>query len=346
MHRGDTEVAEDDSCGPCDSAIPAFQHLRVIVTLRRHKSTASASISRVYIRFRIVILSVMADAATRKTPRLRFLERMPMMRMLDTVNRLLPGLGRLTIRLWYQYMTRLDQNADMIFMNYGYAELDSAAPALALQAPDEKTRLCTQLYHHVAGSVDLRGRDVLEIGCGRGGGASYIARYLGTRSMTGVDIAEQATRFCCRFYDLPALKFQQADAEALPFPDGSFDAVVNVESSHCYPSMIRFVHEVHRVLRPGGYFLIADRRDRRDIAHLRAQLTGDNFEVVRETDITPNILRALDLDDERKLTLIYTHVPALVRKAFKQFAATRGTSLYESFRDGRWEYRSFVLRKT
>jgi ubiquinone/menaquinone biosynthesis C-methylase UbiE len=42
------------------------------------------------------------------------------------------------------------------------------------------------------------------------------------------------------------------DAENLPFPQVSFDAVINVESAHCYGSIERFLAEVHRVLRPGG----------------------------------------------------------------------------------------------
>ena len=40
------------------------------------------------------------------------------------------------------------------------------------------------LYHHVATSVDLAGKDVLEVSCGRGGGASYTDGYLPVRDNT------------------------------------------------------------------------------------------------------------------------------------------------------------------
>jgi SAM-dependent methyltransferase len=50
----------------------------------------------------------------------------------------------------------------------------------------------------------------------------------------------------------------QGDAEALPFDDGSFDAVINVESSHNYPDLAKFLSEVARVLRPGGHFSHVD----------------------------------------------------------------------------------------
>ena len=71
---------------------------------------------------------------------------------------------------------------------------------------------------------------------------------------------------------MPGLAFEVGDAERMPFPDASFDAVVNVESSHCYPSMPAFLSEVRRVLRPGGHFLYADLRPRTDLPARRAEL--------------------------------------------------------------------------
>jgi ubiquinone/menaquinone biosynthesis C-methylase UbiE len=267
------------------------------------------------------------------------------MRTLDLVYRLAPAAGKLLIKLWYQHMSRLDRNAEMVFMNYGFADIDSSASGPALDEKDEADRYCIQLYHHVAGAVDLEGRDVLEIGCGRGGGASYITRYLSPGSMTGVDVAHKAVSFCSGHHRHERLAFCHGDAEALPFPDNSFDAIVNVESSHCYGSMRRFLDEVYRCLRPDGYFLFADRRDRRHVDIMRGQLRRAGFNVVREQNITRNILRALDLDDERKVSRIDDGVPWFLRKAFKQFAATRGTSLHRAFQNRSWEYLSFVLSK-
>jgi ubiquinone/menaquinone biosynthesis C-methylase UbiE len=273
------------------------------------------------------------------------LERLPMMGMLDLLYRISPRLGRGVVHAWYQTMSRIAPTTEMKFMNYGYSDLDVAAPLLTLEEEDELDRYCIQLYHHVAGAVDLRGRDVLEVGCGRGGGASYIARYLRPASMHAIDLAERAIQFCRRHHVAANLRFQTGDAERLPFVDASFDAVVNVESSHCYGSMPRFLSEVRRVLRPDGHLLIADRREHRGIGVLREQLVTAGFHLVRETRITPNILRALDLDNDRKVRKIDNGVPVLLRRAFKQFAATRGTSLYDSFREGTWEYMSFVMRK-
>jgi SAM-dependent methyltransferase len=269
-----------------------------------------------------------------------------MMRILDLTYRLAPGVGLAVTRAWYHYISRLDKSARMVFMNYGYAHLDPAVPEPVLHEMDESDRYCIQLYHHLAGAVDIAGRDVMEIGCGRGGGASYIARYLKPGTMTGMDIAAEAIDFCNRHYREDGLAFRHGDAEALPFPDHSFDVIINIESSHCYASMRRFLSGVHRCLRPNGLFLFADRRDRRQVEVLRRQLKSGGFEELRMQNISANILGALDLDDRRKLALIDDGVPWLFRKLFKQFAAVRGTSLYRSFQNQNWEYLSFILRKS
>jgi ubiquinone/menaquinone biosynthesis C-methylase UbiE len=233
----------------------------------------------------------------------------------------------------------------MVYMNYGYADLDPAAQPLALADADRTHRYCIQLYHHVVGSIGLDGQDVLEVGCGRGGGASYIKRYLKPRSLVGADFSDQAIKFCARYHRASGITFLPGDAEALPFHADTFDAVINVESSHCYSSMDRFAAEVYRVLRPGGYFLYADFREEGAIDALRQLLTQAGFAVCVEQNITPNVVRALDLDNDRKLELIQRHAPKLIRNRFAQFAAIRGTEMYECFRTGQLDYRSFVLRK-
>lgn len=81
-------------------------------------------------------------------------------------------------RKWYEHMSSLHLDADVLLVNYGWASLDPTASALTLRPEDEPNRYCTQLYHCVASVVDLCGLDVLEVGCGRGRGASYVMRYL------------------------------------------------------------------------------------------------------------------------------------------------------------------------
>ena len=148
---------------------------------------------------------------------------------------------------------------DTAFLNYGYAKLGDDGDEASSRNRDGD-RFGVQLYERVRGGVELTGKDVLEIGCGRGGGTAYLFESHRPRNMTGLDLAGSAIARCRRDHARPGLTFLQGDAEALPFADASFDVVVNVESSHCYPDVPGFLREVHRVLRPGGYLLLADVR--------------------------------------------------------------------------------------
>jgi ubiquinone/menaquinone biosynthesis C-methylase UbiE len=263
----------------------------------------------------------------------------------DLAMRISPTARQRIIRFWYQLLSRLDTKDFLLFMNYGYAHLDTTPP-LALQAEDEPNRYLIQLYHQVANPIDLRERDVLEVGCGRGGGAAFLARYLGPQSMTGVDLSDQAIRFCAARHGSTGARFVPGNAEHLPFGAQTFDVVINVESSHCYGSTEQFLCEVERVLRPGGYLLYTDFRDHDQLEHWRSQIAAAGFCIQDERSITTNVVRALDLDHDRRQALIERHMPQLIRKRFGSFAGLRGSPIYEDFRTGRLEYRYFVLRKS
>ena len=54
------------------------------------------------------------------------------------------------------------------------------------------------------------------------------------------------------------VKLLLGDSEALPFPDNTFDVVYCNDSFHHYPAPMNVLREVHRVLKPGGTFLMGD----------------------------------------------------------------------------------------
>ena len=163
-----------------------------------------------------------------------------------------PLLKKKLWRAWYNYLARAIRAPDWCFMNYGFADRESSY--LQLEPGDEQDRYCIQLYRHVAGAVDLTRRNVLEVGSGRGGGASFVKRYLNPARVTGVDLCESAVDFSMSRHRVEGLHFRVGDAEHLPFDNESFDVVINVESSHCYPRLSTFFLEVRRVLKLGGHF--------------------------------------------------------------------------------------------
>lgn len=161
-------------------------------------------------------------------------------------------------QLWYPFLTRRLHGEEVLFLNYAYEE--EPPMAIPLAPGDEPNRACIQLYHHVAAQVDLRGKNVLEVSCGHGGGASYLSRTLQPKHYTALDLNPAGINFCRQHHHVDRLNFAQGDAEKLPFEPDTFDVVINIEASHCYPDFPRFLAEVARVLQPGGHFLYADFR--------------------------------------------------------------------------------------
>jgi SAM-dependent methyltransferase len=216
---------------------------------------------------------------------------------------------------------------------------------LKLEKEDEYNRYCIQLYDHVVNSVDLENKTVVEVGSGRGGGADYISRYYKPKEYTGVDISNEVIQFCNRFYNVQGLRFIEGRAEKIPVKAGTVDAVVNVESSRCYRSLKAFFNEVHRILNPGGYFLFADMTDNGRLEEIREKLHHCGFRIKSETEITKNVARGLELDSKRREGMIQRKIPQGLESLFIKFAATEGTERFDSIKNGKFQYWSFVLVK-
>lgn len=266
-----------------------------------------------------------------------------LVRFFKYIVELSPRIKRAMWKKWYQIMAKRYQLPDWNFMNYGYAELDGTE--LDLKDNREEDRYFIQLYHHVASAVDLDGKKVLEVGSGRGGGASYVARGLHPKDMIGMDYSANAVDFSNKNNASVNLSFVEGDAENLPFEDESYDVVLNVESSHCYGNMQQFVNEVYRILKPGGYFSWADLRSSEEGSELPIIFDNAGFEIKQEGTITPQVVHALDLIHERKMEMIEKNVPSLIQSAFRDFAGVKDSKIYNAFKDGSAIYLRYVLQK-
>jgi ubiquinone/menaquinone biosynthesis C-methylase UbiE len=247
-------------------------------------------------------------------------------------------------QIWHRLLSKFDKDSTVNFMNYGYAELNGAEP-IKLKNEDEINRYCIQLYDTVAKGTNLKDKNVLEVGSGRGGGANYIARYHKTKSYIGIDISSDVINFCNKTYNVPGLNFKKGRAEKLPIDSESFDAVVNVESARCYSDIELFFSEVHRSLNEDGYFLFADMIEKEEVNEIKNKIRKNGFYILSEKDITKNVAKGLELDTLRREKIIKRRVPGFLRNSFKKFAGTKGTKRYNSFSNGKFEYWNFVLQK-
>jgi ubiquinone/menaquinone biosynthesis C-methylase UbiE len=256
-----------------------------------------------------------------------------------------PRFKKLSKYFFYQYIAHIAPVANWKFMNYGYAFLKDVQAAPQLNQSDEPNRCSIQLYHHLIHSFSLNGHTVLDIGCGRGGGPDYLKRYLQVKNIIGLDTSEKVLAHCRKAYRAKGLVFVAGDAQVLPFPDQRFHAVINVESSHCYADMNKFLSGVKRVLRPGGYFLFTDFRDRQHVWLLEKQMERSGMIIIRKFDITGNVIAALERNHDQKAAFIQKTVPKYLVRLFKEFAGCRGTRIYNRFKTGESVYLSYILKK-
>jgi len=208
---------------------------------------------------------------------------------------------------YYPFITRISGD-DLVFMNWGYEE--DPPMTLPLEGSDELNRFPIQLYHRTATQVDLKGKKVLEVSCGHGGGASYLVRTLGPASYTGLDLNSAGLDSCRKRHQLPGLDFVQGNAENLPFPDQSFDAVINIEASHLYAQFPRFLAEVARVLRPGGHFLYADIRRGDSVAKWNEDLGNAPMRLMSQKVINEEVARAVQKNVPQLLKVMSRVAPA------------------------------------
>jgi ubiquinone/menaquinone biosynthesis C-methylase UbiE len=247
-------------------------------------------------------------------------------------------------RYWYPMMTRrMGQQDDVVFLNWGYEE--DPPLGLPLDESDEPNRYSIQLYHQTATQADISGKKVLECSSGHGGGASYLTRTFNPASYTGLDFNAAGVEFCKERHKLPGLDFVHGDAENLPFPDESFDVVINVEASHIYPHFERFLSEVKRVLRPGGHFLYADFRNRDGFPAWESALAESGLRQVSKRVINTEVLRGLKKNSPRSNELINNRLPAVLRRFGREFAVVDGSWFYNDLERGEIDYRAYYFTK-
>lgn len=99
------------------------------------------------------------------------------------------------------------------------------------------------------------GKKILDVGCGNG---YILSRYAQSGAeVHGVDISPVAVEISRKRFDLLGLTadLRVANAEELPFDEATFDCVTSIGVLHHTPHTEKGVHEIHRVLKPGGKFL-------------------------------------------------------------------------------------------
>ncbi len=171
------------------------------------------------------------------------------------------------------------------------------------------------------------GQTLLDVGCGVGGPAIRLGQRTGAR-VVGITISasqvERATMLADQHGVADRVRFERADAMALPFADESFDAAWAFESLLHMPDRSRVLREVWRVLRPGGRFALTDVTEERPLTPEQRTLLYRSFMLssLETIDRYPKLVEAagfvvdevLDLSANTKRTLQCVSDALQVRK--------------------------------
>ena len=222
-------------------------------------------------------------------------------------------------------------------LNYGYTDA-----AGSTHIPDDNPeKYCLALYEHTVRDTPMAGQRVLEVSCGRGGGASFLMRAFNVAEYVGVDLSNENIRIAAERNDGP--RFMLGNAEQLDFDDAVFDVVINVEASHLYDDRKRFFAEVSRVLKPGGHFCYTDGCWAND--NCVPDLLAAGFELLERREITDNVIAALERDNERRVAIFEAMPEKELIEEYKDWGGVIGYRAYQRFIDRETLYFSHRLIK-
>ena len=114
---------------------------------------------------------------------------------------------------------------------------------------------------------DQRKLRLVDLGCGTGRFLDFVKQAWPRLPVVGIDLSEAYIRHARRHLKRRArTDFVVANAEAIPVPDASCDAVTSIFMLHELPPDVRrsVIREAARVLRPGGRLILVDSLQRGD----------------------------------------------------------------------------------
>lgn len=201
-----------------------------------------------------------------------------------------------------------------------------ASPEAYSRAQYEWAKKALQLYSPY---VDLKGKDMLDAGCGPGGKTIFFSEQ-GVRSITGIDIDPERIELAKKFAQqkgATTIQLREANLAELPFEEDSFDIIfLNDVVEHIQrPILKKALQECKRVIRPGGKICLEfPPWTAIDAAHLYDYIHIPWCQVFFSDRTLMNVLRRLTPDDQPITKMSYEQHYLELNKItygeFKKFA--------------------------
>lgn len=225
------------------------------------------------------------------------------------------------------------------FMNLGYV----GEKKILVNPEDRSEKHHIALYLKLLEQVPVisSSSSILEIGCGRGGGCYVFQKYFGAQKITGVDQSTGNLRIARK--NVPGPVYLNANAHDFRLPD-TYDLVVNLESSHNYPSRKVFFQNVHSSLKPSGYFALGDLIRKEVLEEMEKDLVEAGFKLLHKENINAEVINSIDRNSRAQYPFV-TRFPFLFPAKLHAFLATIHSSTFKRLKEKEVFYNLYVLQK-
>jgi SAM-dependent methyltransferase len=249
----------------------------------------------------------------------------------------------------YEVLYRLSPARKHWFFNGGYLPVDDDFLAI----PEFRAETHCAMMYHQAGHSQIKElaptpRQIIDIGCGQGGGLVYLSRLYPGAGLTGTERSRSAVALARqRTAGLIEADIRSGSAALAGFAPASFDLVISV-GAPTYFGLTRFVSEVARLVSPGGVISFSGGYRQGDHtlieAELRQAAAAEGLEFISYRDITPHTFASLKADLPRREVEI-AKVPWPFRIYAVKWADMPGSREFLEYETGQRADFAAVLRK-
>ncbi len=163
--------------------------------------------------------------------------------------------------------------------------------------------------------IDLKSvTRILDVGCGRGESLRMLGNMSSKFELTGLDISDtsvaSAKRNCRNLISMDRCRIVQGEVDTLPFDDNQFNMVLAIETYFFWPDLGHGLDEIHRVLTPGGRFILVSEaydhpafKERNGLWEKRCDIRFLGPEEIEATMIGSGFDTEIMVDEERNWIL-------------------------------------------
>lgn len=197
------------------------------------------------------------------------------------------------------------------------------------------------LYLKLLENFPAKNISIFEIGCGRGGGCYVLQKYLGLKNISAIDLSAANIKLARK--NVPGVNFKRDNAATFTTTE-LYGLIVNLESSHAYPSRKEFFEKVFSALNKGGFFAYGDVVQKRNMEDTEQWMTQAGFTVLHKETINRGVVSSIEKNSRKQYPFL-TRFPFFAPKNIHRFLATIHSATFAHLKSGELLYRVYLLQK-